>query len=191
MFFINNLIDYCTNMVSSGGIIFGFLLVFIEGIVPQLPLSLFVALNVNAFGFIIGVLLSWCATCCGSYICYYVFYKFSTSFYKFLSNSKFYKLVSSVDYFKNISISKLVFFMTLPFSPSYCINVLCGLSGFSNVRFIISLIIGKLFSIIFWGYIGNSLINNLTDIKSLLFISLAILLSYVVSKCISKIFNLE
>jgi len=55
---INYIIDYSTNFISTGGILFGFLLVFIECFIPALPLSVFVALNVNAFGIFIGILIS-------------------------------------------------------------------------------------------------------------------------------------
>ena len=54
---VNTIIDYSTNFMSIGGVPFGFFLVFIESFIPILPLSVFVALNVNAFGFFIGILI--------------------------------------------------------------------------------------------------------------------------------------
>ena len=55
--------------------------------------------------------------------------------------------------------------LTLPFTPSFLINILGGLSGMSKEKFIIAVLIGKLFEIIFWGYIGMSLIDILCDAK--------------------------
>ena len=52
---INNIIDFCTNFIYTGGIFFGMFIVFLESFLPVLPLSVFVALNCNAFGFFIGV----------------------------------------------------------------------------------------------------------------------------------------
>ena len=71
---IKYLIENSTDIIETGGILTGFLLVFIECFIPALPLSVFVALNVNAFGFLIGCIISWLATCLGSYICYKIFY---------------------------------------------------------------------------------------------------------------------
>ena len=60
------IIENSTKYIESGGLLFGFLLVFLECFIPALPLSVFVALNVNAFGFFVGCLISWIATCTGN-----------------------------------------------------------------------------------------------------------------------------
>ena len=73
MEFINLLVEWSTEFISDGGIIFGFFIVFIECFIPALPLSVFVALNVNAFGFFVGTFISWIATSLGSIICYTLF----------------------------------------------------------------------------------------------------------------------
>ena len=67
MDFIRYIVDNSTHFVETGGILMGFLLVFIECFIPALPLSVFVALNVNAFGFFLGCFISWIATCTGSF----------------------------------------------------------------------------------------------------------------------------
>ena len=45
--------------------------------------------------------------------------------------------------------------------------------------------------IFFWGYIGKSFIESLTDWKSFIYIVLALLFSYVISKLINKKLNIE
>ena len=70
---IQFVIDHSTDILSNGGIFVGFFLVFIECFIPILPLSVFVAFNVSAFGFLWGFLISWSATCLGSYLCYRFF----------------------------------------------------------------------------------------------------------------------
>ena len=62
---INSFVEFSTNFISSGGILFGFLLVLIESFLPVLPLAVFVALNTNAFGPVVGISISWIATCTG------------------------------------------------------------------------------------------------------------------------------
>ena len=95
---IQYVVGNSTDFISNGGLIVGFLLVFIECFIPALPLSVFVALNVAAFGFFIGCLISWMATCLGSYICFrfftFVDRKVSDKILKQLINLKKLKLLN-------------------------------------------------------------------------------------------------
>ena len=61
----------------------------------------------------------------------------------------------------------------------------------SKEKFVIAILIGKLFEIIFWGYIGKSLIDSLTDIKSFIYIFVTLIVSYIISKIVSKKMNIE
>ncbi|MEY8643826.1 hypothetical protein [Staphylococcus arlettae] len=53
------------------GYIVGFLLPFIEAFLPILPIIVFVIVNVNAYGLIIGTILAWLGTVCGSFIVFW------------------------------------------------------------------------------------------------------------------------
>ena len=185
---VNSVIQYCIELLNNGGIILGFFLVFIECFIPALPLSVFVTFNVSAFGFFIGILISWIATCSGSYICYFIFYKFRKILMK---KNIFNKIGINIDKFKVIKLPQLVLLITLPFTPSFLINILCGLTRMSKEKFIVSILIGKIFMIIFWGYIGKSLLESLTDLKSLIFIFITLVIAYVISKIVSKKMNIE
>lgn len=189
---INYIIDYSTNFISTGGILFGFLLVFIECFIPALPLSVFVALNVNAFGIFIGILISWIATCTGSFLCYLLFSYLEEKIVRNIFNQKkIQKIKKGIDKFKTINFSQLVLIITLPFTPSFLINILSGLAGVSKEKFISALLIGKVFTVIFWGYIGKSFIESLMDISSFIYIILALVIAYVISKIVSKKMNIE
>lgn len=189
---INSIIDYSTNFISTGGIFFGFFLVFIECFIPALPLSVFVALNVNAFGFFTGIIISWIATSIGSILCYLLFSLIESKLTtKFLNKKLVKKIKNGIDKFQNISLSRLVLIITLPFTPSFLVNILCGITGVSKEKFITAILIGKIFVVIFWGYIGMSFIESITDIKSLIYIVVALLISYLVSKIVSKKMNIE
>lgn len=189
---VNFIIDYSTEFISTGGILFGFFLVFIECFIPALPLSVFVTLNINAFGFLLGVVISWIATCTGSFLCYLLFSFIEEKFLSKLFNRKFIKKISNnIDKFRNISFSLLVLILTLPFTPSFLINILAGLAGISREKYITALLIGKAFMIIFWGYIGSSLLKSLTDIYSIIYIIIALGLAYIISKIISHRLDLE
>ena len=189
---ISYIIEHSTDLIESGGMIVGFLLVFIECFIPALPLSVFVALNVNAFGFFIGCLISWCATCLGSYICYR-FFKFIESKFtdKFLNKRLIKRIKNNVDRFNKIKFTELVLILTLPFTPSFLINILSGVTKMNNKKFIGALLIGKFFAIVFWGYIGKSLIDSLMDVDTLIYILITLIIAYIISKFVSKKLNIE
>ena len=93
--------------------------------------------------------------------------------------------------FEKIHFSQLVLIITLPFTPSFLVNILSGTAKISFKKFISALFIGKLFMIIFWGYIGKSLLESLTDIWSIIYISLALLIAYILSKIVGKKMDIE
>ena len=191
MDWVTYLIEYSTGLIVNGGIIVGFLLVLLESFIPALPLSAFVVLNVNAFGVFLGVLISWIATCLGSFLCYLIVFYFDEKYIsKWLSQRKRKKISLAIDKFKNIELTKLVFLITLPFTPSFLINILCGLANVSKEKFLVALLIGKVFVIVFWGYIGKSILESLRDIYSLLYILIALIISYIISKIVSKRMNI-
>jgi len=189
---IQYVIGNSTDFVSNGGILIGFFLVFIECFVPALPLSVFVALNVSAFGFLVGCLISWSATCLGSYICYRIFTFIDKKMSeKFLNRKMVQKVKKTINKFQKIRLTELVLLITLPFTPSFLINILSGLTRMPREKFLSALLIGKCFSIIFWGYIGKSLLESLTDLKSIIYIAVTLLLAYILSKVVSHKMHIE
>ena len=189
---IKYIIDHSTEFVSNGGMLVGFFLVFIECFIPVLPLSVFVALNVNAFGFLGGFLISWSATCLGSYLCYLFFLFIEGKLTeKFLKRKTIKKIKNGIDKFEKIKFTELVLIITLPFTPSCLVNILAGLTKVAKEKFLIALLIGKSFTIVFWGYIGKSLIESLTDLKSLIYIFVTLVLAYIISKIVSKKMHID
>ena len=192
MNFVNQIIEYSTNLIESGGFLFGFFLVFIECFIPALPLSVFVALNINAFGFFFGIVLSWSATCLGSIMCYFLFTVIEKKVIsKYLNRKTVKKVQNGINKFNKITFVQLVLLITLPFTPSFLVNILSGLVKMSKEKFISAILIGKVFTVVFWGYIGKSLIESLTDVKSIIYIIFALLVAYVISKIVSKKFEIE
>ena len=189
---VKQIIEFSTNFISSGGLLFGFFIVYIECLIPILPLSVFIALNVNAFGFIPGVLLSWIATCLGCVTCYYLYVFLGDKLTKkFITKKTYNKIKDKIDLFRDISFSKLVLVITVPFTPSFLINLLAGLSHMKQEKFFLGLLVGKIFTIIFWGYIGKTLIESLTDIKALIYIGITLVLAFIISKIVTKKFGIE
>ena len=192
MEYITELVNKSTELIVLGGPIIGFLLVLLEAFLPMLPLGVFVSLNINAFGFLPGVLISWVANILGSYTAYLFFYYISTKFlYKFLKNKTINKIDKQIHKFNNISFTNIVLILTLPFTPSCFVNLLAGISNMSKEKYLFSLIIGKAFMITFWGYIGKSFIESMTDIKAIIFIFIILIIAYIISKIVSKKMNIE
>ncbi|MBE6157407.1 MAG: TVP38/TMEM64 family protein [Firmicutes bacterium] len=189
---VNRYIELATNLISSGGIFYGFILILIESFIPILPLGVFIALNVSAYGMIKGIIISWIATCIGCFLSYSFFYYLSNKFtYKLFSKSKKKKIEKAVEKIGKIPFPNLVLLIALPFTPAFLINIVCGISKISRKKFIAAIIIGKIFMIIFWSYIGKSLIESMTDINTIIIISIMLVVAYGISKFVSKKINIE
>lgn len=186
MSIVNQIIEISTEVVANGGIILGMLIIILESFIPILPLSVFIALNVNAFGLVVGIILSWIATCIGCYISYKIFNKTKRKLLrKYLSNKTNDKIDRALTNFKNISPPKLAMIMTLPFVPAFLINILCGITHMNEKKFILSICVGKIFMVFFWGFVGKSFIESITDINTILILILLLLIAYILSKIVS------
>lgn len=186
---IGNYIDIITNILKSYGIISGILLVLLESIIPALPLGVFITLNINAYGLIMGILISWIGTCLGCYLSYSLFKFLAINFFdKHIKNKRILKMVDSV---KSISFSNLVVVIALPFTPAFMINIACGLAKMTKKKFLAAILIGKISITIFWGCIGKSLLESITDIKTIMIVSIFILVAYIASKIVSKKLEIE
>lgn len=186
---INDLVVYLTSLLQNFGILLGILLVILESIIPALPLGVFIALNINAFGLIVGIILSWLSTCTGCYLAF-LFYRFlsKTCLKNILKNKKLEKVIKKM---KTIEFSNLVVLIALPFTPAFLINIACGVIDMNKKKFIIALLTGKIFMVIFWGCIGKSLLESVTDIKTIIIISIFIIMAYFISKLVSKKMKIE
>lgn len=189
---INTIVEYSTEVISNGGILFGMLLIMVESFIPVLPLSVFIALNTHTFGLLPGIVMSWVSTCIGCYISYLIFYYVSNNIiYKYLSKKTRNKIDKAVDKFQNISLANLTVIITLPFTPAFLINILAGVSGMSKKKYIVAVVIGKIFMVSFWGYIGKSFVESMTDISAIIVMSIMIIIAYALSKLIGKNANIE
>ena len=189
---INEFVLHSTNLIINGGLIIGIIFIILESFLPILPLGVMVALIANAYGLFLGIIISWLANCIGCYFIYLIFYHISEKYTdKFLSKKLQIKIKKGKEKFKNISLSTLSAIIALPFIPSFLINILSGLSKMSRQKFLISIGIGKFFMISFWAYIGKNFIQSISDIKTLITISLMIAITYIISKIVSKKMNIE
>lgn len=185
-------ITYITECLQYIGPIGGILLVLLESIIPALPLGVFITLNIHAFGSILGFFLSWIATCLGCFLSFFLFrHCFQKKWNLFISRKKGTQLKKMMERLNHISFSNFVVLVALPFTPAFLINISSGLSTMSYRKFIHAILLGKLSIVFFWGYIGKSLLESITDIRVVIIVSIILVVFYLLSKIVSSKLKIE
>lgn len=187
---INGMIHTMVYIVLSLGPAFGVFLIVLESMIPILPLAAFIALNMLAFGTGLGFILSWLATSLGCVIAYYIFRKgYSDKLYKRLKiGGKTHAFLNAV---KRLSFPNLVLLIALPFTPAFAVNIACGLSKMHFKKFLLAILIGKPFMVYFWGYIGTSFLDSITDIHVIIKVGAMLAVAYAASRIIQLKFNIK
>jgi uncharacterized membrane protein YdjX (TVP38/TMEM64 family) len=191
---IEAIINFLTELVQSSspivGIVIGMTIIILESIIPILPLALFIAINMLVFGNLMGFLISWVATIIGCILAFTIFRElFRTYIHKKISKKT--NILKLIDSISNIKFTTLVIIMAMPFSPAFAINIAAGLSKISYRKFLVSVILSKASLVYFWGFVGTTLIESITDIKVIIEISMILLIAYILSKIVNKKFNIE
>lgn len=187
---VNNIVAY----IQLYGPWLGFIIIILESIFPFLPLFVFIALNVEAFGTILGFILSWSATIVGCLLSYFFFkYLVGNRLDKYLNKNKKKKekLKKVINAIRKVKFSTLVLIMALPFSPAFAINIACGVTNVNFKKFFLSLLISKVSIIYFWGFIGTSLLDSLMDITILIKVIIMLVIAFVISKFVMKKYDIE
>lgn len=187
---VSSIVDFVSNQNPIISFIMGFSLIILESIFPILPLAVFIAINTVAFGNVIGFILSWLATCMGCTLSFWIFRKgFSNYLYKKIDNYE--KIKHFAQSITNISITKLILIIAIPFTPAFSVNIAAGLSKMSYKKFLIAILIGKLSIIYFWGFIGTTFIESVTDISVLIKLGIILFITFGLSKIAMKLFHIE
>lgn len=191
---INEIIEFLKQLVEINnpfiGVFMGCFVIVLESILPILPLAVFIALNMMVFGNVIGFIMSWLATICGCVLAFTICRKgFSKWVYKKIANKpSMEKLMNKIS---NIKFTSLVLITAMPFTPAFSVNIAAGLSKISYKKFIAAIFIAKLAVVYFWGFIGTTLLESITDIKVILRIAVLMIIVYMISRIINKKFNIE
>lgn len=190
---LNEVYNFLMNLVNSSSIygpIFACILIFIESVLPVLPLFVFITIVFVSFGYLSGFLISYILTILGCFFSFYLCRTFLKNFFKkkIRKIDKFDKIMKRID---KIKLSNLVLLISVPFMPAFLINIASALSEMNFKKFAISIIIGKIFIVFFWGFIGTSFVESLKNPKIMLIILLMVVISYVLSKLITKKLKVE
>ncbi len=187
---LSNFDIWLTNFLLSIGIwgyVLSCFLILIESIVPILPLSVFITLLFFKFGPLIGFLISYFCTILGCLMSYKIFSsKIKIKFDNYLDKKDKKQLKKIMKNIKKIKFENLCLIIAIPFTPAYLVNIAAGLSGINKRKYIFSLLVGKVFLVIFWGYVGTSLINSFKNPLNLVFIILLLAFCFVISKLVNK-----
>lgn len=185
---ISFLNDYVSSVNIVSSFVIGVLVIILESVIPILPLALFVAFNVVIFGNVVGFLMSWVATLLGCSLSFLIFRQIRKKIDGFINRKpKFKNIMDKID---KISFTNLVVIMAFPFTPAFSINIGAGLSNISYKKFIVAASIAKVSIVYFWGYVGSTFIESMTDIGVIIKLMIILLIAFLLSKFITKKFDI-
>lgn len=186
---IDTINEIIANLGTWGPLV-GCLLIIVESMLPVLPLCVFIVINFLAFGSVLGLIISWIFTILGCMLSFTLCRKlFKKSFDKKFGEQK--QIKSIMKLINNATSQQIVILLAIPFTPAFAINIAAGLSKISYKKYLIILLISKIFMVYFWGYVGLSLVDCLTNPMAIVKIVIMVLLAYVISKIVTKKFNIE
>jgi len=191
---IDGIIEFLKFQVQANnpimGVIIGMLVIVLESMLPVLPLAVFIAVNMLVFGNIIGFIISWIATIIGCILAFTICRKkLSNGFYNRIKKDG--KINNLMNKISNIKFPNLVIITALPFTPAFAVNIASGFSNISYRKFIAAILISKISIVYFWGFIGTTFIESITDVKIIIELILIILIAYIISRIVMKKFNIE
>ncbi|WP_107942144.1 TVP38/TMEM64 family protein [Metasolibacillus fluoroglycofenilyticus] len=170
------------------GPIFGIFLTAIEAIIPVLPLVVIVVANVNAYGIVVGGLISWLGAVIGAYGLFLIARKFGKhpKLQRVVQNKRVQTLIRWVDM---RGLAPILVLLCFPFSPAFIINIVAGLSNIRKHYYLIGLIIGKFVMIAVTGGLGYDLRAILTHPLKLILTICGVFLLWIIGKWIENKLN--
>jgi len=188
---VDTFIDNLLASLGLWGPILGCFFITIESIVPILPLFVFITLNFLTFGHFLGFVISWIFTCLGCSISFFLFRKkVQTWAFKRLKKRG---IISkeTIDKITNLRVEQLAVIIAVPFTPAFLVNICAGLSQMAFKKFLVAILIGKVFLVYFCGFIGCSLLESIKNPIVLIKVGIMVLLAYIISLIVNKKFKLN
>ncbi|WP_195574500.1 TVP38/TMEM64 family protein [Paenibacillus sp. 1001270B_150601_E10] len=139
---------------SSLGPLPGILLPFIEAFMPFLPLIVFVLANAAAYGLWLGFLYSWIGCCAGAFCVFWMARLFRKRFSAWIQR-KLPRSSRLFDWIERKGFTPIFLLLCFPFTPSFIINIIAGLSTVSFTTFMIAVLCGKSIMIFIIAFIGH------------------------------------
>lgn len=170
------------------GPLVGLFLPFLEAFLPFLPLVVIVVANANAFGLLLGFLLSWGGTILGSYAVFLIVRKFGRHprLQSFTQSKRIKKLIKWVDM---NGLSPLFVLLCFPFTPSVLVNIVAGLSNIRRQFYLVALLLGKMIMIFSMSFVGHDITELIRNPIKLVLAAIAIFLLWVFGKAVEVRLN--
>ena len=187
--FYNFIMDTIDSLGFYGPFL-GCVLIILESIIPALPLFVFITINFIAFGHILGFIISWICTIIGCLISYFVVKKFLRNWVvKKIKNIEL--LNKCMNYIENLSLTKITVILSIPFTPAFMMNIAAGLVNMNFKKFFIAILISKIFLVYFWGEVGTGIVESFQNPSSIITVILMVIIAYILSLIIKKIFKIN
>lgn len=175
------------NAFGNMGDLVGFLLPFIEAFIPILPLIVFVIVNVNAYGFVIGMILAWLGTVLGSFIMFLIFRR--------LSNSKYMKRLKQrksaerlIKYIDEHGVIPIFILFCFPFTPSALVNLIASVTNIKSVHYFWVLALSKLVMISLVGWLGKDISTLFTNPLRITIVVIVVIIVWFIGRKVEKHF---
>ncbi len=184
--FIMNTID----ALGVYGPLLGSLFIILESIIPPLPLFVFITINFVAFGKVLGFIISWICTCIGCILSYYLVKKLFRNW--IVNKIKDVNLLTKcMNYVENLSLTQVTMILSIPFTPAFMVNIAAGLCNMNFKKFLTAILISKIFLVYFWGIVGTGLLESFHNPTSLITVIVMIVIAYILSIVIKKVFKID
>lgn len=184
--FIMNTID----ALGVYGPLLGSLFIILESIIPPLPLFVFITINFVAFGKVLGFIISWICTCIGCILSYYLVKKLFRNWV--VNKIKDVNLLTKcMNYVENLSLTQVTIILSIPFTPAFMVNIAAGLCNMNFKKFLTAILISKIFLVYFWGVVGTGLLESFHNPTSLITVVVMIVIAYILSIVIKKVFKID
>ncbi|MCI2875135.1 TVP38/TMEM64 family protein [Staphylococcus hominis] len=172
-------IEHWFNVLQQLGYFAGFIILYLRAIIPVFPLTLYVILNVHAYGFIIGTTMSWLGIVAGTFTVFYFCRKFVDA--SFMQRVKAKKGVKKLTHFiDKQGLVPIFILMCFPFTPNTVVNFVASFSHIKMKNYFIILLFSKLISISFLAVMGREVTTFLTHpIRAIILIIVTIVIWFI------------
>ncbi|MFA7744231.1 TVP38/TMEM64 family protein [Salinicoccus roseus] len=174
--------------VEALGLIVGFLLAMAESLFAFLPLFAIVIININSYGFLLGFLASYSGTVIGSYLVFLlVRYLFRKPAQRYIEKHE--RLGRMLHFIDTRGFSFLLILLSLPFTPSFAVNVIAALSNMKKTVYLSILIAAKAIMILLMSVVGYDITSFFTSPLQLTVSIIFLVVLYFFSKWYQKYIN--
>ena len=171
-------IEHWFNVLQQLGYFAGFIILYLRAMIPVFPLTLYVILNVHAYGFITGTIISWLGIVAGTFT---VFYFLGNSLIHLLCKELKQKGVKKLTHFiDKQGLVPIFILMCFPFTPNTVVNFVASFSHIKMKNYFIILLFSKFISISFLAVMGREVTTFLTHpIRAIILIIVTIVIWFI------------